>query len=104
MAEYHTHDEVTLKGVLGCSNADGLWCVFLDGELDGVKTSVWVHPRQFVSHIPKPRELKVGEMVTWGVELVGWPLVFTGKEMSVVDQCGEPYMVRTSDLEPWPTD
>ena len=67
MTKYEVGDEVTLKGRISGhrDRAGGLHielCVGGDPKVI-LPAHIWAFPDAFLTHTPKPRELKVGDMV-----------------------------------------
>ena len=86
MAKYEIGDEVTLKGRLtgGRDQAGALHIeLCVGGDTTAILPAhVWAFPDAFLTHTPKPRELKVGDAV--GLE--GAPENFRWQVLAVHDE------------------
>ena len=105
MTKYRKGDEVTVHArVRNVDHFPEIGFTFSNGETPELTFALYLPESQIATHTPKPRELKVGDMVTWDAKVNGYRLVFIGYEHSVIEHRGEPKIVATSKLEPWPVD
>ena len=80
MTEYKTGDEVTVRGWVIKDSIDDPKCV--DVGFNSLVAGLRIHYSEIATHTPKPRELKVGDIVdiAWSAEGGRWTILAIHKD------------------------